>query len=107
MSLLSIIFSCIFLYYGALDVDIFLLENKTFVISNFAGNKEFENIDFTIKSIFLISLFLSVYKIEFSSGESYRFRALPIKFELFNSTKFGANALKIENEFKDLLLQII
>ena len=107
MSLLSIIFSCIFLYYGALDVDIFLLDNKTVVISNFASNKEFENIDFTIKSIFLISLFLSVYKIEFSSGESYRFRSLPIKFELFNSTKFGANALKIENEFKDLLLQIL
>ena len=97
------ILSFIIFYYNTFDVDIFLSDKKSIVIKNYFMKKEFTNKNFKIGSIFIVSIIFGVYKLKFSTGESYRFRTYPIKSELFYQNKFSDNALKIENEFKNLL----
>jgi hypothetical protein len=65
------------------------------------------NSDFEIRSISIFTIFFSIYLLRFKSGESYRFRHLPVKYNPFYLNTYIDNARKIETEYKKMLTRTV
>ena len=102
----GLILTFIIFYFNCLDVDIFLSDKKALIVKAFYVEKEFINKGFEIKSIFVFTMFFSIYLLQFHTGESYRFKHLPIKYSLFYSYKYVDNARKIEFQFKNQISEL-
>lgn len=101
MLITGLILTFIIFFFNCLDVDIFLSDKKTLIIKSFYIEKEFVNKDFEIKSISVFTILFSIYLLKFNTGELYRFKHLPIKYNPLNSFIYTDNACKIEHEFKN------